>query len=119
MQSTSPFTLPDWLAIMSLVVSILSLFLGGFAVYQANASARRAEELNAQTQEALKQISSSVKTIENIVNIQQAQQMSVIAKTQERLVDVVANTTNANVNANIENLIDKKLSSMSADEHYY
>lgn len=119
MQPSSPFTLPDGLAITSLVVSILSLFIGWFAVYQANASAKRAEELNAQTQEALKQISSSVKTIENIVNIQQAQQMSVIAKTQERLVDVVTNTTNANQNAYIESLIDKKISSISADEHYY
>ena len=50
MQPSSPFALPDWLAITSLVVSILSLFIGWFAVYQANASAKRAEELNAQPQ---------------------------------------------------------------------
>ena len=115
----SSFTLQDWLAIASIILALFSIGFGIFSICQANASANRAEDLNTKTQVALKEISDYARNIESLVKDLQAQQMSVIAKSQDKLIDVVASAANANANANIENLIDKKLSGMSADENYY
>lgn len=117
MQTSSPFTLPDWLAITSFLVSLLSLFLGWFAFSQADKFAKRAEDLNAQTQEFLNQISSNVRTIEGIVNIQQKQQMNIISKSQDRLLDMLSQF-NGN-KASAESLNKTESAPGSTVEQYY
>lgn len=118
MPPSSPFTLPDWTVVASLVLALFSIGFGAFSIYQASTAAKRAEDLNTQTQVALKEISDYARNIEATVKEMQSQQMGLIAKTQERLVEVVASSSTANINASIEKQIDKKLSGMH-EEHYY
>lgn len=110
---------PDWTVTLSFLLALFSVGFGAFSIHQANASAKRAEDLNTQTQVALKEISDYARNIESMVKDMQSQQLNVIAKSHEKLIDVFANTVNVNSNANIENLIDKKLSIKSAEERYY
>ena len=81
--------LPDWVSILSLAASCVSIFLGWFAVKQANESARRAEELNKQTQDTLLSISVCTGKIETIAKEQQSKQLDIIATSNKSLVAFV------------------------------
>lgn len=82
-------SLPDWVAILSLVLSFVSIVFSVFAIYQSNESNKRAENLNKQTQDALKEISVCAGKIESIVVIQQGKQMDIIADTTQKLTNYI------------------------------
>lgn len=85
--------LTDWVSILSLIASLVSIFLGWFAVKQANESARRAEELNKQTQDTLLSISVCTAKIETLVKEQQSRQLDIIATANKNLVEFVTQKT--------------------------
>ncbi|MBQ3642272.1 hypothetical protein II906_10180 [bacterium] len=90
--------LPEWVTILSFVASCVSIFLGWFAVKQANESARRAEELNKQTQDTLLSISVCTAKIETIVKEQQSRQLDIIATANKKLVEFITQNTDYSTN---------------------
>lgn len=60
------------------IVSGISILLSIFAIWQTNESAKRAELINQQTQQALTEIQSCTKKIETLVGEQQARQIEII-----------------------------------------
>lgn len=65
--------------------SIASIIIAVFAMWQAYESTKRAEIINKETQDALKEIHSCTETIKALVSEQQTKQIDVISKNQENL----------------------------------
>lgn len=69
--------------------SIASIIIAIFAMWQAYESSKRAEILNKETQDALKEIHSCVETIKTLVGDQQNKQIDIISKNQENMTNLM------------------------------